>query len=264
MMTLKTYVLFLLLSFASIINAQNAPNKTDAAGKKQGHWIKLDDNKKKIYEGDFVDDYPVGKFTYFYDIGIPWSVTMFSAKGKVAYTKMYDAGGKLSAEGKYIDQKKDSVWNFYNSDGKIISTDIYKMGVKNGNCKVFYPSGELAEEKMWKDGKLNGKVIKYFDNGQIKYSGQAINDKVEGKVTFYYANGIVQAEGLYLHDVKDGEWKFYKEDGKIKRTDTYRDGRDTHPEKRDINKDDTEKAKKQYENTETQDPFKDGVQQQPK
>ena len=53
-------------------------NKTDAAGKKQGHWVKLDADKKKMYEGNFIDNIPVGKFTYYYDIGIPWSVTVFS------------------------------------------------------------------------------------------------------------------------------------------------------------------------------------------
>ena len=260
MIKLKTYfVLFLLIS-STFAFAQDAPNNTYAAGKKQGHWIKYDDKHKKVYDGNFVDDYPVGKFIYYYDTGGQRSILIFSEKGKIAHAKMYDLGGKITGEGKYIDQKRDSVWKFYNDEGKVISDEIYNMGIKNGNCKVYYSSGELAEEKMWKDGKLNGPVKKYFDNGQLKYTGQMIDDKVEGKITYYYSTGTKQAEGVYLHDVKDGEWKYYKEDGSILRIDKFDKGVDLSPRKDYISNEEMERARKQNENSELKDPFTDGTQ----
>ena len=258
-MTFKIYLLVFVLFFTSFAIAQNAPNKTDAAGKKQGHWSKYDDKHKKIYDGNFVDDYPVGKFIYYYDTGVQRSVTVFSEKGKVARAKMYDPGGKLTGEGKYVDQKKDSLWKFYDMDGRLISDETYVNGVKNGNFSVYYENGQLAEEKMWKDGKLNGPVKKYFDNGQLKYNGQMIDDKLEGKTTFYYSSGKVDAEGIYLHDVKDGEWRYYNEDGSIKRIGKFSKGMDLTPDKsKDFTKEDEEKAKKEYENSEIKDPFGEG------
>src|SRR5437868_5424204 len=139
-MKLKFSIIFILSFYLSPANAQDAPNITDASGKKQGHWIKLDSNKKKIYEGNFVDNIPVGKFVYTYDNGNTQAITIFSDNGKVARTKMFDYAGKITGEGKYIDKQKDSVWRFYNEDGKLIADEIYVKGKKNGVCKVYFGS----------------------------------------------------------------------------------------------------------------------------
>ena len=242
--------------------AQDAPNKTDASGKKQGHWIKYDDDHKKIYDGNFENGVPEGKFTYFYDTGIPWSVSMFSQNGKVARSKMYDAGGNLIGEGKYVNEKKDSVWKFYNQEGKILSDEVYSNGVKNGSCKIYYASGQISEDKMWKSGVLEGPCKKYFDGGQIKYSGNYVNNKVNGKITFYYISGKVDAEGMYVADLKDGVWTYYKEDGSLLRTDTYSHGNmidssDKNPNKDIIPKEQQELEKKNSQQFEIKDPYQE-------
>lgn len=223
--------------FSTVTFAQTAPNVTDAAGKKQGHWVKLDEDKKKIYEGHFENNIPVGTFTYYYDTGTPWSISVFSKNGTVARTKMFDAGGKLTGEGKFINQKKDSVWKFYNQEGKLLSDEVYLNGVKNGPAKVYYPNGQIAEEKVWKNDLLDGPCKKYFESGQIKYSGGYVKNKVEGKVTYYYGSGKVDAEGMYVNDLKNGPWKYFKEDGTLLRTDTYQWGKMTETTDKNKNRD---------------------------
>ncbi len=222
---------------SSAIFAQEAPNITDASGKKQGHWIKFDADHKKIYDGNFLNNMPVGTFTYYYDSGIPWSISVFSKNGTVARTKMFDAGGKLVGEGKYVNEKKDSVWKFYNQEGKILSDEVYSNGLKNGAVKVYYSNGQISEEKMWKNGVLEGPCKKYFESGQLKYSGGYSKNKVEGKVTYYYGSGKVDAEGLYVNDLKNGPWKYYKEDGTVLRTDTYQFGKMTETTDKNKNRD---------------------------
>jgi antitoxin component YwqK of YwqJK toxin-antitoxin module len=254
----RLFICVVLMLASSFLFAQEAPNVTDAAGKKQGHWIKLDDNKKKIYEGNFVNNIPVGKFTYYYDTGIPWSITHFSQNGKVARTQMFNAAGKLMGEGKYVNEKKDSLWKFYNDEGKLISEEGYVNGLKHGSSKVFYVGGQLSEEKIWKNGKLDGPVKKYFENGQLKYIGQYINDKVEGKVVFYFASGKVNAEGAYKNDLKEGTWKYYTEDGKVERTDIYVNGRMTGTDKDVLSKEEQDKERKKYEQFEIKDPYEEG------
>ena len=258
-MNLRLFCVIAGILISTLVHAQDAPNKTDAAGKKQGHWIKFDDDKKKIYEGNFIDNIPDGKFTYFYDTGIPWSETVFSQNGKVARTKMFDAGGKLTGEGKYVNEKKDSLWKFYNQDGKLISDELYVNGLKNGVCKVYYADGQVAEEKTWKNGILEGSCKKYFESGQLKYSGQYINNKVEGKIVFYQPSGKIDAQGLYKNDVKEGVWNYYKEDGvTVKRTDKYVNGRMTDTTKDEISKEQEEQEKKNSEQFEIKDPYQEG------
>ncbi len=242
----------------SILKAQNeAPNKTDAAGKKQGHWIKFDANHKKLYDGNFVNDIPTGKFVYFYDTGVPRSITVFSQNGKVARTQMFSNGGKLSGEGKYVNEKKDSIWKFYDGDGKFLSDEIYINGLKNGIAKVYYSNGQVAEEKLWKDGIANGACTKYFQSGELKYRGNFFNGKVEGKVVFYHPNGKIYAEGIYKNDLKEGTWNFYKEDGSLEKTDVYVDGRGKNADKTFISKEEEDKAKKENEQFDIKDPYQE-------
>lgn len=251
------FLFFYSLSFVTNAQTDNL-NKTDASGKKQGHWVKLDDDKKKLYEGDFIDNIPVGKFTYYYDIGIPWSITIFSNNGKVAHTQMFDGGGLLTGEGKYVNEKKDSLWKFYSNTGKLLSIENYINGVKNGVAYVYYSNGEIAEEKNWKNGVLEGVCKKYFETGQLKYQSQFINNKVEGKATFYHPSGKVSIEGTYKNDLKEGSWKYYKEDGTLERTDEYVNG--LFQGKKDPNvipKEQVEKERKLSEQFEVPDPFMD-------
>jgi antitoxin component YwqK of YwqJK toxin-antitoxin module len=247
--------LFLLLfCFPAFLFAQEAPNKTDAAGKKQGHWIKLDINKKKVYEGSFVNDVPTGKFIYYYPTGEQKAVSVFSKNGTISRTKMYSVGGKIMGEGKYVNEKKDSLWKFYDEDGGLLSEENYVNGLKDGKSKVFYLTGQLAEERTWKMGLLDGPRVNYFESGQIKYKGQYVKGKVEGKVTFYHPTGKVDAEGIYVNDLKDGAWKYYKEDGTLKRTDVYKRGVLTSPDPNIITKEQLEKEKEKYKDFELKNP----------
>jgi antitoxin component YwqK of YwqJK toxin-antitoxin module len=250
---LKFFSLFML--FLPLVGlAQEVTNKTDASGKKQGHWIKLDKDKKKVYDGNFTNDLPTGKFTYYYPTGEVRALTVFSKNGSIARTQMFNIAGKIIGEGKYVNEKKDSLWKFYDEEGVLLSTENYKDGQKDGKSKIFYRNGQLAEERNWKADVLDGPRTKYFDDGQIKYKGQYINGKVEGKVTFYQVTGKIDAEGIYKNDLKDGAWKYYSEDGKLKRTDVYVNGKLQGSDKDIITNDQIEKEKKQYQDFDLKNP----------
>jgi antitoxin component YwqK of YwqJK toxin-antitoxin module len=256
-MRIRLFFLFFLIALGGI--AQDAPNVTDASGKKQGHWIKYDDNKKKLYDGNFVNNVPVGKFTYYYDSGVPWAVTLFSKNGTVAYTKHYSAGGKLQGSGKYVNEKKDSLWKFLNDDSVVIAEESYINGLKNGSAKVYYVTGQVAEDKTWKMGKLNGPCKKYFESGQLKYTGQYVDGKIEGKAVYYFSSGKIDGEGVYKNDLKDGVWNYYTEDGKLRRTDKYVNGRMTESTDKDYEpKEEVEKEKMNSEQFEIKDPYQEG------
>lgn len=247
-------VVFIALMSKQTLNAQTKLNYTDTLGRKQGHWIKLDADKKKVYDGNFVDDTPTGKFTYFLPTGKPWAITNFSQNGKIAYTQHLNGEGKVTGEGKYLGQNKDSLWKFYNESGKLKAEESYLNGLKHGKSKVFYSNGNVSEEKDWKQGLLNGNCIKYFENGTIKSQRGYVNDKAEGKGKFNHVDGKTYAEGNYKNDVKDGEWIFYKEDGKITKKIMYINGRaKNNADELIITKEEEEKLRKQYEESEYND-----------
>jgi antitoxin component YwqK of YwqJK toxin-antitoxin module len=254
---MKRSSLFIALNifFSSFLVAQAAPNLIDAAGRKQGHWIKYSANKKKLYDGNFVNDVPEGKFIYYSEAGIPWAITVFSQKGTVGYNQHFSAVGKLVGEGKYINQKKDSLWKFYNDEGKLVSVENYLNDLKQGSCKIYYSNGQLSEDKVYVKDLLDGPCTKYFADGKIKYKGQYIKDKVEGKTLFYYPSGTMSVEGFYKNDLKDGTWNFYNMDGTLKKKVLYSNGKTKDKTEAGImTKEEEEKAKKQYEQKEIKEP----------
>jgi antitoxin component YwqK of YwqJK toxin-antitoxin module len=221
---MRTFCSFLLLMAVSASMAFGQ-NKVDEKGRKQGPWKKMaPDGKTVIYEGKFIDDKPEGKFTYYYPNGKVKIVTVFSQKGSVSRTKLFsEENGKLMAEGKYVSEKRDSTWRFYN-DSLLASEENYVLGQKNGLEKTFYPNGKVAEEKPYKMGVLEGVWKQYYDDGAMKSQGKYVAGQMEGKALFYYPEGKTSVSGTYVHSLKEGTWTFYRPDGQVERTEVYKMG----------------------------------------
>src|SRR5688572_20924382 len=106
----KIFTLFLILQVAFAI-----AQKTNGAVKKNGYIKKKDPaTNKLVYEGEFKNDVPVGKFKYYYPNDSVRAIMHFRTGGKVAYAWLFHMSGKRMAEGKYINREtKDSVWTYY-------------------------------------------------------------------------------------------------------------------------------------------------------
>ena len=256
-MSFSKVFIFALLAVSAITSAkaQGKTNVTDTLGRKQGHWVKYGSDRKKVYEGDFVNDIPTGKFIYYLNTGKPWAITVFSNKGTIGHTQHLNADGKVTGEGKYINQQKDSLWKFYDDSGKLISEESYLKGKKHGISKVYYNNGQLAEQTGWANDLPDGMSTKYFENGQIKSMREYVNGIVEGKSKYNYPDGKIYAEGAYKADVKEGVWSFYNEDGTLKKKLTYIRGKAKNNEDElFITKEEEEQLRKKYENSEMNNP----------
>jgi antitoxin component YwqK of YwqJK toxin-antitoxin module len=131
---MKPSLLFCLIFFTSIaVFGQDTINKTDVQGKKQGYWIKKDKEGKKIYEGHFIHDRPIGEFRYYYPDGELKAVSLLSDNGKRSRTTTCFKNGKKMAEGLYVNEIRDSTWKFYSEfDNSLVSEEFYKDGKKEG------------------------------------------------------------------------------------------------------------------------------------
>ncbi len=219
---MKIQLFILLFSFTFLVNKGQT---TDVNGKKQGYWKMKDEKSNKlIYEGEFKDDKPVGKFKYYYPHDSVQAIMNFKENGKVAYAKLFHLTGKRMAEGKYINEIKDSVWLFYDEAGVLISKDKYVMGKKEGTCYVYLPDGAMAEERNFKLGVEDGIFKTYLDGKKIKGQGNYVNGNLDGRVVYYFPNGIEVAAGYYKNGKKIGVWVYKDEKGKIKEKELYKDG----------------------------------------
>lgn len=198
---------------------------TDAAGRKQGYWKKKGDNGKLLYEGEFKDDKPVGKFKYYYPNDSIKAILHFRNGGASALAYLFHMNGKRMAVGKYIGKEtKDSTWIYYDEKGVMISKDEYKAGKKHGTCYVYLPDGKLSEVRNYKDDQLNGEFKDYFDGTNLRCKGTYLEGKMEGRVAYYYPNGVEVAAGFYRNGLKVGPWIYRTESGKVREKELYRNG----------------------------------------
>jgi antitoxin component YwqK of YwqJK toxin-antitoxin module len=219
---MKTIFSIICLLFCLTYFGQN----TDAMGKKQGYWKKKDEKTNKlVYEGEFRDDKPFGKFKYYYPNDSIRAIMFFKDAGKTAYAKLFHLNGKRMGEGRYFNKEiKDSVWTYYDDSGILLSREKYKMGKKEGSAYVYFPDGGISEERNYKDDLQEGVFKQYFDAKRIRALGNYVKGQFEGRVSYYYPNGIEVAAGYYQNGQKNGPWIYRDEKGKIKDKELYKNG----------------------------------------
>ncbi len=222
---MKKLLLMLFFSMALLPLAQGQ-HRTDTRGLRQGKWVGTYSNGDIRYRGQFRDGKPYGTFIYFYPVGMLKAKMIYSDNSHVAYVKSFQLDGKVMAEGKFINHKKDSTWLYYSDvDGKLVLEENYKSGVKQGPTIVFYPStGKPSELTDFKNGLKNGRWIKYFPDGKISTSGFYMNDTLQGPFRVYGINGKLLMQGQYKNAMQEGFWMTYDTLGNLLKKELFRGG----------------------------------------
>lgn len=228
-------LLFLLaLLFTLAVQAQDQPaqktNQKDSQGRKQGVWkVPYSNVKVYRYTGQFKDDVPYGKFVYFYETGAVEAVVYFSNNGRTTRSQMYHQSGYTMARGKYVDQKKDSIWVYYDDRGVISYQEEYKNGALDGQKVFFYAPQDnklrVARYEYWRNGVRHGEYKEYHDNAELKEEGNYKDGNLDGIVKQYHRNGRIMKVMRYEYAVKHGPWVFYDEKGQSVGTKWYWKGR---------------------------------------
>lgn len=197
-------------------------NQVDAKGKKQGEWGKLYEGTKVFqYKGQFKNDKPVGKFTYFYPSSKVKAVIKHEENTNRSEAFYYHENGALMSYGIFRNQLKDSVWLNFGPSQKISNTETYKNGKLEGK-KVIYYIPELQADKSqipsvvsyYKNDSLHGEYTEYFDEKNIKVKGAYYMNKKDGLWTHYHASRKPMMIIRYKKGVMHG-WAYgYDEAGK--------------------------------------------------
>lgn len=224
---MKKVALLLILTFIlSLSFAQNAENKVNSKGKKEGYWKKYDEKGTLLYEGNFKNGVPTGTFKYYHSNGKLKSTTHFIQGTHKVYTTMFDLNEKISAEGNFIDQQKDSIWNYYNEKGTLIKSESYNKGKKHGDWKTYSSqTGLLLEKCHYNNDILNGERTTYFTDGKISTRSNYINGEINGTFESYFPNEVLYYKGTYLHGIETGTWEYYDEKSQPRKTLEYKNGK---------------------------------------
>ena len=214
----------LFVSFLFPLSAVSQINQLDKDGKKHGVWEPKYENGQSKYRGEFNHGVPVGVFTRWYDDG-SLQAEMNHKNPVTSYAELYYPETAIKmAEGKYINQKRDSVWTFYSEDGTLSSKESYRGGSKNGLTEIFYPDGSISERAVFENDEKNGLWEQYFNDGHPKLKANVIDGvKYDGEYTTYYAGGKKLEQGKYIEGKKESSWYLYNEDGSIHIIYVYRD-----------------------------------------
>jgi antitoxin component YwqK of YwqJK toxin-antitoxin module len=204
-------------------------NQTDASGKKQGRWIRNYPNNVVMYDGFFKDDYPEGEFKRYYQNSILQSVLIYSNEGTTADAKIYHPNGFIAAEGKYVNQQKEGLWQFYSNfqNGSLLNKEFYSKNLRHGESLKLYPDGTIAEKTNYENDIASGEWVKYYPTGNINLKSAMKDGKIDGKFEAWFDNGQIQISGAYKQDRKEGKWLIYEKDGSLRYELNYVNGMTT-------------------------------------
>ncbi|MBL7111681.1 MAG: hypothetical protein ISS19_07045 [Bacteroidales bacterium] len=189
-------------------------NQTDMNGYKQGYWKKYYDTGVLRYKGFFSDNRPLGHLTRYYESGGKMADIEYPADGITSYATLYYQNGSLAAEGKFINQEKDSLWKYYSYYSNSLSyEETYASGKKHGVSKVYYDNGQVAQAIMWKNDLKHGPWKQFYEDSSVRLVSQHENDEMEGKYQVFNNDGTLIIDGAYHQDQKVNTWKYYLDDG---------------------------------------------------
>lgn len=218
---MKIKLTLLVVLLASVAFGQ--VNEVDSRGRKQGKWEKTyPESAVYQYRGEFKDDKPVGKFTYFYESSKVKAIInhdVVEAGRSVAY--FYHENGQVMSAGIYRNSKKDSIWVNYTPGGKLSTREEFKDDKLDGVTNVYFVNENLASQKpvvatkkIYKDGLLDGDYVEYFVTGKTKLRGKYVNNRQDGAWEEFHLNGKRAITYRYDDGKKHGYQIAYDEAGK--------------------------------------------------
>jgi antitoxin component YwqK of YwqJK toxin-antitoxin module len=169
------------------------------------------------------------------------------------YTEIYD-NGTVKTKGKYLNGKKEGVWETNKEDGAKKPTEEYKDGEvikrityftdgkvemernfdSNGKQhgvekKYDWEDGSLKTELNYVHGKQVGKQIRYMNSNAGNYIETSNNNEAGQKdgeyAEIFVKEKNVKAKGQYVKDKKNGKWTYGYENGFIYKEETYDNGK---------------------------------------
>ncbi len=194
----------ILLSCTSVLGQVN---QVDSKGRKQGPWEKVYEGKEVYqYKGQFKDDKPVGKFTYYYESSKVKAIVNHEPSGR-SEAFFYHENGVLMSHGIYRNMKKDSVWTNFVPSGRLSNKETYKADSLDGAKVIYFVPEDPTDKSQRVSAVMN------YNNG-----------KLDGEYKEFFIDGTLMRKGIYENGKKIGAWEEFHPNGKRSILYRYKNG----------------------------------------
>lgn len=75
--------------------------------------------------------------------------------------------GDIKMSGKFVNGKREGVWNAYFQNKQIQSSGTFKDGLRIGEAKVYFPNGQLRYKGFYDKNKKTGHWNFYTEEGKL-------------------------------------------------------------------------------------------------
>jgi|SRR5690554_1013695 len=214
--TITLFSFAFLLSTTCFAQDDNAWNKTNKKGQKEGPWRDYYENGELRYKGQFKEDKPFDVFRYYFDDGTLKTVLQFNETSpeKSSAVHYYQTGTKM-AEGDYVDQKRSGGWKTYGANEVLVEEGSYISGRKFGDWKIYYANGNVLNEVYMENDLEKGVKKHYFPTGELKKEELYKDGIRKGATTLFSIDGDTIVKGNFEKDVRHGKWYFYNDNGEL-------------------------------------------------
>ena len=134
--------------------------------------------------------------------------------------RQYDPTGRLMAEGRFIQSKKEGIWRrlYRGDDAPLLATSPYSS---------FTPP--FVSQATFRGGNLHGKWIITDAKERKVHELEFVDGERHGTSTWYFPSGQIMLTGTYEHGRANGEVIQYGPDSAIIARETYEEGRKLAP-----------------------------------
>ncbi len=226
----KLLIIPLLICSLQTFGQADTLNRTDNQGRKTGYWISRDPDGLKIYEGSFREGKPVGKLLRYHANGKTRAEMNYLADGIRVDARLFDAEGRLRAEGIYSNRLKDGLWAFYSETNHPVYRINYNKGKVHGEAQRFDANGILIESTQWTNNTLSGLQIIYYPGNKPQAKINYTAGVIDGTYELLFPDGKPEVQGLYAKGLKTGKWVYYQANGQPDYLLNYNNGKLLNPE----------------------------------
>ncbi len=213
---------FMLVLMGMAVAQENNVNQKDEDGLRQGRWVGHFSNGNLRYEGNFVDNEPVGVFKYYYPDGpLRAELKHLEEEENMVKATFYHKNRQIMAEGFFDNRKKQGLWRFFNRQGRLMAENYYHQDENHGVWKAYYPSGQLAEKVTWHYGEKEGPWKRFFESGIPRLITNHQNDKLSGDYELFYDNGNAALKAFHKENQPHQTWKYYSPAGELEKVIEY-------------------------------------------
>lgn len=137
---------------------------------------------------------------------------------------IYSPRGIKSAEGTYINDKREGAWKYYDFYGKQDAFANYSEDTLSGLDMDYFLNGKVKDSLYYKHGEKDGYYVSYYINGKMDIQGWYKDGNKEGDWLYYDVKGNLVKHNYYIGGDLYGHVDFFEDNGKLSERDVYKYG----------------------------------------